>query len=102
LGFSLDSDSRLLSVQANFTDRDAQSFTLTYHHADVSNPLNTLGNVVTTAPVVINLIQGRISMPLDLGGQPLRLDIEGRYQDDRPRPDRGSLASIEIALTAGL
>jgi hypothetical protein len=102
LGFSLDSDSRLLSMQANFTDRDARSFTLTYHHADVSDPLNTAGNVVTTAPVTINLVQGRISLPLELGGQALRLDIEGRYQDDRPRPDKGSQASIEIALTAGL
>jgi hypothetical protein len=102
LGFSLDSDSRLLSIQANFTDRDARSFTLTYHRADVSDPLNTVGNVVTTAPVAINLLQGRISLPFELGGQGLRVDLEGRYQDDQPRPDKGSLATIEIALTAGL
>ncbi len=102
LGFSLDSDSRLLSVQAAFTDRSAWSYTLTYHHAIVSDPLNLSGNVVSSAPVTINMVQARASLPLELSERPIHLDIEGRLQDDQPRPDHGRLATIEIALRAGL
>ena len=102
LGFSLDSDSRLLSVQANFTDERGCSFSLTYHHANVSDPLNTAGNPVTTAPVTINLVEGRMSLPFKIGDRALQFDLVGRLQDDQPRPDKGFKASIEVALTLNL
>jgi hypothetical protein len=102
LGFSLDSDSRLLSVQAAFTDRSAWTYTFTYHHAIVSDPLNTTGNVVSSSPVTVNMVQARASLPLKLSDWPIHLDIEARLQDDQPRPDHGQLATIEIALRAGL
>ncbi len=101
LGFSLDSDSRLFSVQADFTDDHARSFTLTYHHANITDPLNMGGNVVTTAPVTINLVEGRVNLPLRTRDRTVQLDLVGRLQDDQPRPARGYLAAIEASLTVG-
>jgi hypothetical protein len=98
LGFSLDSDSQLFSIQAAFTDPEARSFTLTYHHADVSDPLNREGNVVSTAPVAINQVQARVGLPLQLNDKALEVDVEARYQDDQPRPDKGALATLEARL----
>lgn len=102
LGFSLDSDSTLLTIQGSFTDKQQRSVTLTYHHADVSDPLNSTGNAVTTSPVSINVGQLRLSIPLEMNDHRLRLEIEGRVQDDQPRPDRGALGTIEARLTFGL
>jgi len=102
LGFSLDSDSRLMSIQAAFTDQDSRTLTLTYHRARASDPLNTVGNAVTTAPVTFNVMQARLSIPLEFSERKLRFDIEGRLQDDQPRPDKGHLATVEAALKFGL
>ena len=102
LGFSLDSDSQLLSVQADFTDEHARAFTLTYHRALVSDPLNTGRNVVTTAPATINILEGRMSLPLKLSASGMHLDLVGRLQDDQPRPDKGFEVSVEAALTINL
>ncbi len=38
LGFSLDSDSRLASLQASWIDNHDWTYTLTYHHAWISSP----------------------------------------------------------------
>ncbi|NIK86895.1 hypothetical protein FHS83_000213 [Rhizomicrobium palustre] len=102
LGFSLDSDSRLMTVQASLTDAAQRSFTLTYSRVRISDPLNSSGNVVTTSPVSYNLGQARFSLPLRFTGQNVRLDLEGRFQDDQPRPNRGSMATAEAALRIGL
>jgi len=106
LGFSLDSDSRLLSVQANFVDKQSVSYTLTLHHAQVSDlenlPGKASGNVVTTYPVIVNLAEVRVGMPFDVNGHTIRLDLEGRVQDDQPRPDHGFLASFEAKVVFGL
>lgn len=95
LGFSLDSDSRLTSFQASWVSQNDWTYSLSYHHAQISNPANTQLNVVTTAPVKINLGELRISMPFAWG----TLDVAGRLQDDQPRPKSGFAASIETALT---
>jgi hypothetical protein len=111
LGFSLDSDSRLLSVQANYTDKHANSYTLTLHHAEVSTGSNSLGNssvpsnygnVVTTAPVMVNMVEARVGMPFEVESHTIRLDLEARVQDDQPRPDHGFLASLEARVRFGL
>ena len=64
IGFSLDSDSTLVTLQANWRDAGEWNYQLTLHHAAVSNPNNTLGNAVTTAPVHINMGEARVSIPL--------------------------------------
>lgn len=102
LGFSLDSNSRLFSVQANYIDGRSRSYTLTYHHADISHPLNTRGNLVSNVPVTINCLQARVNFPLVFEDRHLRLSIDGRLQDDQPRPDKGFEAAVEAALTVGL
>jgi len=99
LGFSLDSDSRLASIQASWADAHNWTYTLTYHHAAISTPQNTFwGNIVTTAPVTINLGEARVKMPLKWA----TVEIAGRLQDDQPRPHKGFEASVEAALTFNL
>jgi hypothetical protein len=98
LGFSLDSDSRLLSLQASWTDDNDWTYEGTFNHAVISNPHNTTGNVVTTAPVIVNLAEARMSIPLHHTG--LKFDIAARVQDDQPRPDHGAIGALEAALTA--
>jgi len=102
LGFSLDSDSRLISFQATLTDHADRSLAVTYHHAWISDPLNGWGNVVTSAPVELNEGQIRLSFPLEFDAQKVHFDIEGRLQDDQPRPSRGYLATVEAALRVTL
>jgi hypothetical protein len=99
LGFSLDSDSRLFSVQADYLDNSGRDYALTYHHAEISSGRNTLGNAVTSAPVIINLLEARVGFPLHVADKAIRFDVAGRLQDDRPRPDTGKLASVEASLT---
>lgn len=98
LGFSLDSDSRLLSLQAAWSDAHDRFFELSLHHAVISDPNNLAGNVVTTAPVIVNMGELRVTLPL----QGMKLDIAGRLQDGQPRPRRGFAAAIETALRIGL
>jgi Capsule assembly protein Wzi len=102
LGFSLDSDSQLLSVQWNYTTDRGHSFTFTYHHADISDSVSPGGNVVTSAPVKINMFEGRIGVPFEVNQRAVQLDLEARFQDDQPRPDKGFLATVEAALTVNL
>jgi hypothetical protein len=97
LGFSLDSDARLVSVQADFHSDRGRDYALTYHHAEVGTP-NTTGNIVSTGPVVINQLEARISLPLHLAEKSVRFEVAGRVQDDQPRPHKGELASVEASL----
>ena len=96
LGFSLDSDSRLLSLQTSWVDDHDWTYEATIHHAIVSNPHNTTGNVVTTAPVIINLAEARIGIPVL---SHLKLDLAARIQDDQPRPEHGGTGAVEAGLT---
>lgn len=95
LGFSLDSDSRLASLQAGWEAPNGWAYTLTYHHAWVSSPQNKRLNVVTTAPVTVNLGEIRVKMPLSWA----TVEVAGRLQDDQPRPHHGFEASAEAALS---
>ena len=102
LGFSLDADSRLMSIQAAFTAQNSWTYSLTYHSARISDLLNLAGNAVTTSPVNLNIVQGRVSIPLTLSEHALHLDLDARYQDDQPRPDKGAVATVEAALRFGM
>jgi hypothetical protein len=105
LGFSLDSDSQLLSLAADWTSSRQWDYRLTFYHADVSNPYITTGllktgayNAVTTSPVRINMMEGRVSFPL----RNMMVDLAVRAQDDQPRPDRGFTAAAEVRVRAAL
>jgi hypothetical protein len=102
LGFSLDSDSVLYSAQASVIDPGRRTWTLTYHRALVSNPLNTSGNVVTASPVRFNAVEARVAVPLQWGDYVAQIETAVRWQDDQPRPDRGSQVAAELALKLGL
>ncbi len=95
LGFSLDSDSTLLSVQASFQDSDNWSYEFSLHHAAISNPQNLAGNVVTTAPVHITMVEARLGFPL----RNMHFDLATRVQDDQPRPAHGFQASVEAMIS---
>jgi hypothetical protein len=94
LGFSLDTDSRLATLQLAWSDDGGRYYQFTFHHADISDPQNPAGNVVTSAPVTVNLGEARFTLPLPW----CKLDLALRLQDDQPRPERGIAASVEGAL----
>ncbi len=95
LGFSLDSDSRLLTLQGSWLDGGNRTWTVSFHHADVSNPNNLSGNVITTSPVLINMGEIRATIPFEH----FRFELAGRLQDDQPRPDHGFEAAAEASIT---
>jgi hypothetical protein len=94
IGFSLDSDSRLLSLQAAWSDSVGRYYQLSFHNAHVSNPANALGNVVSASAVRINMVEGRMTFPW----RDTKIDFAIRFQDDQPRPLIGFNTSFEIAL----
>ena len=99
LGFSLDSDSRLLSLQGSWTDEHGRFYEISLHHATISNPnISSYNvffyNIVSTAPVTANIGEVRVSLPLPS----MKLDLAARLMDDQPRPDKGFAASIEASL----
>ena len=100
LGASLDTDSRLLSLQASVVDAGDRTFTLTFHRAQVSTPFTATlgpppGNPLTTAPVTIDIGEARVSVPWT----GVKLDLVARIQDDQLRPAHGFTAAIESALS---
>ncbi len=102
LGFSLDSDSTLLSLQGSWTDPQGRFYELSLHHASIGSAHSVGGNIVSPLPVRVNMAEARVSLPLVQERRDLRLDIAGRVQDDQPRPSRGATASLEMALRLGL
>ena len=94
LGFSLDTDSKLATLQLGWSDDSGRYYQFTFHHANISDPPNPAGNVVTRAPVTINVGESRFTLPLPW----FKFDLAFRLQDDQPRPSRGFAASVETAL----
>jgi len=102
LGFSLDDDSTLASLQGSWSDADGRFYELSLHHATIGNSHSVGANIVSTMPVVVNVGEARISLPVTLGEHDFKLDLDGRLQDDQPRPHNGFAAAIEVALRAPL
>lgn len=88
LGFSLDSDSRLISVDGLFIDSTGRSWRLAYRHADISTPQlaaqqaagSTNVNVVSARPVALNEIEAGLELPWG----PVKLEFTLRAQDRQP------------------
>ncbi len=89
LGFSLDSDSKLETLQASWLGAHNMTWTLSYHHADIdcripagADGYSTI-NFVSTAAVPISIGEARASFPLL---EHFTVDAEARYSSDQPRP----------------
>ena len=98
LGFSLDDDSTLASLQAGWSDAAGRFYELSLHHASIGSSHSPGRNIVSTTPVRMNAAEARISLPW----RGVKLELAGRLQDDQPRPGRGFAAAIEVALRAPL
>ena len=108
-GFSLDSDSKLATLQAAWTGRYGINWTLSYHHAlvgDMRSVIPVVGggyvystiNPLTTAPVTMDIGEARASFPLGA----FKLDVSARYQTDQLRPAHGGEAAIETRISYAL
>jgi hypothetical protein len=102
LGFSLDTDSTLLSLQGSWSDTGGRFYELSLFHAAIGNHHSPGVNVVSSAPVLLNMAEARVSLPVTTIGHDFKLDLAGRLQDDQPRPHNGFAAAIEVALRAPL
>lgn len=98
LGFSLDNDSNLLSLQGSWSDAEGRFYELSLHHANIGNSHSGGVNIVSPTPVLLNMGEARVSLPW----HGFKLDLAGRLQDDQPRPHSGFAASVEVALRAPL
>jgi len=98
LGSSLGTDSRLSTIQASFTGARDITYTLTYDNAAIGSSQPGSVNIVTIAPVTINMGEMRMSLPL----RGFMIDLAARIQDDQPRPDRGWLVAVETRLRVAL
>jgi len=97
IGFSLDDDSRLLSLQGSWSDSGGRFYELSFHHANIGN-INSLGaNILTPVPKTINMGEARVSIPFRW----MKLDLAGRLQDNQLPPHNGFAASIEAGLKIG-
>ncbi len=98
IGFSLDDDSRLLSLQGAWSDHGGRFYELSFHHANIGNSHSIGSNILSPTPVTINLGEARVTIPFRW----MKLDLAGRLQDDQLRPNRGFAASFEVGLRIGL
>ncbi len=105
LGFSLDSDSKLATLQASWLGAQNITWTLTYHHADLNvmplgtTPVSSTINFVSSGFVPIDIGEVRASFPLPYH---FTVDVEARYSSDQPRPAHGSQGAGEVRLKYSL
>lgn len=101
LGFSLDTDSKLATLQASWLGAHNVTWTLSYHHADIDVAPSDAGVVyslisyVSSAAVPINIGEARASFPLL---DHFTMDAAVRYASDQPRPAHGSRGAGELRL----
>jgi len=103
LGFSLDTDSTLASLQGSWTDTGGRFYELSLHHATIGSSHSPGVNIISHySPLVLNMAEARVSLPVTLNNRTFKLDLAGRLQDDQPRPESGFAAAIEVSLRAPL
>lgn len=98
LGFGLDSDSRLLSLQAAWSDIGGRFYQLTVHKGQINDRHNIADNIVSTVPVNFVMGEGRVTLPWNGA----KLDLAVRLQSDQPRPRKGFEAALEASLRVDL
>lgn len=101
LGFSLDSDSRLLSLNWMLTDTAGRRWHVTYRHAEINKPgggVNTATvNAVSTRPVTINIGEAGLDWPLGA----LDLSAVVRGMDGVPAPRHRAHFAGEVGIRYG-
>ena len=95
LGFSLDDDSRLLSLQGAWSDNDGRFYQLSIHHATIGNAHSTGSNIVSPVPVSLTMEEAKVGLPF----RHFQLDLAARYQDRQIAPKTGASAAIEGGLS---
>ncbi|HEV2675313.1 MAG TPA: capsule assembly Wzi family protein [Aliidongia sp.] len=105
LGFSLDSDSKLLSLIGSVTDAQGWTYQLTYYHADINSTQLAEGigpydaqaarNPVSLRPVSINEIVAGLTVPF----RKVDLSLTLRGQDQQPYPQAGATGSAEVGVS---
>ena len=101
LGFSLDTDSTLASLQGSWSDAAGRFYELSLHHATIGNR-HGHGNIISDPAVALNQAEARVSLPLMWDKRGIKLDLTGRLQDNQPYPHGGFAAAVEVALRAPL
>jgi hypothetical protein len=102
LGFSLDSDSRLLSLVDLITDSEGRRYRFAYYRADINiappQGAMTYGssanNPVSATPVVINELEAGLTVPF----RTISFDIGVRYQDAQVDPSKHGRFSSEAGV----
>jgi hypothetical protein len=109
IGFSLDSNSKLYTLQASWTTSQNITWTLTGQHARVADMISSTPpgtgfvystiNPVSTGRVTFDMGEVRASVPF---GPQFTVDASVRYQSDQLRPAQGAEAAGEIRLSYAL
>lgn len=105
LGFSLDSDSRLLSLVGLVQDVAGRTYRVALYRANVNTSelaaiqavSDNPRNVVSARPVVIDQLEFGVTIPWG----PLRVELSVRGQDRQPYPRAGGLFSGELGIDYG-
>lgn len=103
LGFSLDSESRLLSLSGLLTDSSGWTYRVVYYRAHINSAAlaaiqqtgSTERNVVSAQPVLINQIEAGLSVPLHL----FTFDFAMRAQDAQVYPRDGGKFAVEGSVS---
>lgn len=102
LGFSLDSDSTLLSIALHLAGRKEHSISLAYHHAQINTKENRHPNILSSVPVAINVGEAKLRWPLTFGRHSTWFVIAGRVEDNQIPPMAGFRPAIELAISTQL
>ena len=104
IGFSLDSDSRLISLIGQVTDAEGWTYRAVYHHASVSTQqlaaqqaAGGADNVVSSVPVTFDQVELGLSIPYRW----CTIDFAARGQDALPTPvygSRGDKLAAEVGI----
>lgn len=105
LGFSLDSDSRLLALTWRLTDSGNRRWHVAYYHADISSPqlaaMQAAGsyfvNTVSTTPVSVNIGEAGVTWPFGV----VAVSATLRGMNTTPTPRAGALIAGELDITYG-
>jgi hypothetical protein len=108
-GFSLDSNSKLYTLQASWTTSRNIGWTLTYHHARVADMITSTPpgtgyiastyNPVSAGRVTFDMGEVRANVPVS---RQFTVDASVRYQTDQLRPAQGAETAGEMRVSYAL